>query len=158
VDLTDPWMLMVSSTVVDPQRAPGGVFKILTIAPELFHGRAWTDQDAREHAQLLLTRAALKVGGLDESAILGVRPESPTSLAAHNIHNIGGSCHGGEFVLPNGDVVPGWTTTSIGIDGLYLTGSTSHPGGSVSGRPGRNCARDVLDDLGIGSAKVMSAP
>jgi phytoene dehydrogenase-like protein len=158
VDLTDPWMLMVSSTVVDPQRAPGGVFKILTIAPKLFHGRAWTDQDAREHAQLLLTRAALKVGGLNESAILGVRPESPTSLAAHNIHNIGGSCHGGEFVLPNGDVVPGWTTTSIGIDGLYLTGSTSHPGGSVSGRPGRNCARDVLDDLGIGSAKVMSAP
>ena len=28
--------------------------------------------------------------------------------------------------------------------GLFLTGSTAHPGGSVSGRPGRNAARAVL--------------
>lgn len=158
LDVTDPWMLLVSSTVVDPDRAPGGVFKILTIAPELYQGAPWTEDAAREHALLLLARAGSKVEGLEESAILAVRPESPTSLASHNIHNIGGSCHGGEFVLPDGSVVPGWMSTTIGIDGLYLTGSTSHPGGSVSGRPGRNCARDVLDDLGIGSDSVMAAP
>jgi phytoene dehydrogenase-like protein len=158
LDVTDPWMLMVSSTVVDPDRAPGGVFKILTIAPELFRGQPWTAEAAQEHAQLLLSRAASKVDGLDAAAILAVRPESPTSLATHNIHNIGGSCHGGEFVIPGVGVVPGWMSTTVGVEGLYLTGSTSHPGGSVSGRPGRNCARDVLDDLGIGSATVMSAP
>lgn len=158
LDLTDPWMLLVSSTVVDPARAPGGIFKILTIAPERFHGQPWTDEAAQEHAQLLLARAASKVDGLDSDAILATRSESPTSLAAHNIHNIGGSCHGGEFLIPGEGVIPGWRSTTVGIEGLYLTGSTSHPGGSVSGRPGRNCARDVLEDLGIGSAKVMSAP
>jgi len=43
------------------------------------------------------------------------------------------------------------------VDGLFLTGSTSHPGGSVSGRPGRNAARAVLSAVGIDPANVMSA-
>lgn len=30
------------------------------------------------------------------------------------------------------------------IDGLYLTGAGTHPGGSISGMPGRNCARVFL--------------
>jgi beta-carotene ketolase (CrtO type) len=28
--------------------------------------------------------------------------------------------------------------------GLYLTGAGTHPGGSISGMPGRNCARIFL--------------
>ena len=34
----------------------------------------------------------------------------------------------------------------MGIPGLYLCGSGSHPGGSVTGRPGANAAREVLAD------------
>ena len=30
------------------------------------------------------------------------------------------------------------------IEGLYLTGAGTHPGGSISGMPGRNCARVFL--------------
>jgi beta-carotene ketolase (CrtO type) len=30
------------------------------------------------------------------------------------------------------------------IEGLFLTGAGTHPGGSVSGMPGRNCARVFL--------------
>ena len=52
-------------------------------------------------------------------------------------------------------MIPGWPSYATGIDGLFLTGATSHPGGSVSGRPGRNAARAVLQDLGIDPAKVM---
>jgi phytoene dehydrogenase-like protein len=33
------------------------------------------------------------------------------------------------------------------IPGLYLCGAGAHPGGGVSGAPGRNCARQVLKDL-----------
>ncbi len=36
------------------------------------------------------------------------------------------------------------------IKGLYLTGASTHPGGGVSGAPGYNTARVVLDDLGRG--------
>jgi phytoene dehydrogenase-like protein len=42
-----------------------------------------------------------------------------------------------------------------GVPGLFLTGATTHPGGSVSGRPGRNAARTVLTELGFDPAKVM---
>jgi phytoene dehydrogenase-like protein len=33
------------------------------------------------------------------------------------------------------------------LDGLYLAGSGAHPGGGVTGMPGRNAAREVLADL-----------
>ena len=33
------------------------------------------------------------------------------------------------------------------LPGLYLCGSGSHPGGGVTGLPGRNAAREVLRDL-----------
>jgi phytoene dehydrogenase-like protein len=41
------------------------------------------------------------------------------------------------------------------VEGLYQTGATTHPGGSVSGRPGRNAARVMLADLGVDPATVM---
>ena len=34
------------------------------------------------------------------------------------------------------------------VAGLYLCGSGSHPGGGVSGAPGRNAARRVIRDIG----------
>jgi phytoene dehydrogenase-like protein len=32
--------------------------------------------------------------------------------------------------------------------GLYLCGSSSHPGGNITGLPGYNCARTILSDIG----------
>ncbi len=40
----------------------------------------------------------------------------------------------------------GYTTP---IDGLYLTGAGTHPGGGITGMPGRNTAGVVLEELGI---------
>ena len=34
------------------------------------------------------------------------------------------------------------------IPGLYQTGGTTHPGGSITGAPGRNAAIVLLQDLG----------
>ncbi len=44
--------------------------------------------------------------------------------------------------------VPGAARYSTPVPGLYLCGAGSHPGGGVSGRPGRNAARAVLADRG----------
>jgi phytoene dehydrogenase-like protein len=96
-----------------------------------------------------------RTGGLGPDDILALRAESPVDVAAHNSHNLGGSCHGGEFQLPGGQWLVGWPDYATSIDGLFLTGSTSHPGGSVSGRPGRNAARAVLHGLGLDPATVM---
>ena len=42
------------------------------------------------------------------------------------------------------------------IPGLYQTGGTTHPGGSIAGYPGRNAAMVVLKDLGENISKIMA--
>ena len=39
---------------------------------------------------------------------------------------------------------------------LYQTGATTHPGGSITGAPGRNAAMVLLHDLGHDPAEVLS--
>jgi phytoene dehydrogenase-like protein len=155
LEVDDPWLLVVNQTVVDPDRAPdGATFKILTIAPyELADGRSWADaKDA--YGERLVSLVAARCRGLDAVDILSMRTESPTDVAGHNPHNLGGSCHGGEFLV-EGRINPGWMRYDTDIPGLFLTGSTTHPGGSVSGRPGRNAARTVLTSLGLDPLSVM---
>ncbi|MDH5242781.1 MAG: NAD(P)/FAD-dependent oxidoreductase, partial [Chloroflexota bacterium] len=41
----------------------------------------------------------------------------------------------------------GWARYRMPLEGLYLAGSGAHPGGGVTGAPGRNAAREVLADL-----------
>jgi phytoene dehydrogenase-like protein len=42
------------------------------------------------------------------------------------------------------------------ISGLYQTGATTYPGGSVSGAPGRNAATVMLADLGSSLAAAVA--
>jgi phytoene dehydrogenase-like protein len=154
----ESWLLVVNQTVVDPDRAPEGhgTFKILTVAPwDRADGQDWR-QTRQAHAERLIDQVRARVQGLDAGDILAVRAESPRDVAAHNPHNLGGSCHGGEFLMPSGETLPGWPRYDTALPGLFLTGSTSHPGGSVSGRPGRNAARAVLRALDLDPAAVMS--
>lgn len=152
----DPWLLMMSQTVVDHGRAAGGTFKLLTTAPaSLRSGRSW-DEAGPEYAERLLDLVRPHVAGLDTPNVLAVVPETPAGLARRNINNLAGSCHGGEFELASGRHIPGWPVHTTSLAGLVLTGSTSHPGGSVSGWPGRNAARALLTSIGIDATAVMS--
>lgn len=42
--------------------------------------------------------------------------------------------------------VPGWAQYRTPLDGLYLCGAGAHPGGGVTGAPGRNAAHQALRD------------
>jgi phytoene dehydrogenase-like protein len=155
LETVDPWLLVVNQTVVDPSRAPGAAtFKILTIAPfDLADGRDWAEvKDA--YGQQLLSLVGSRASGLDPNDVLMMRTESPVDVAGHNPHNLGGSCHGGEFMV-DGRVTPGWMRFDTDIPRLFVTGATTHPGGSVSGRPGRNAARAVLRSLNRDPTAVM---
>ncbi len=46
--------------------------------------------------------------------------------------------------------IPGYAQYRSPISGLYMCGSSTHPGGGVMGAPGANAAREVLRDLGRG--------
>ena len=59
----------------------------------------------------------------------------------------GGHWHHGELQADQMLVsrpVSGWSGYETPIDGLYLAGAGSHPGGGVSGAPGLNAARRIL--------------
>jgi phytoene dehydrogenase-like protein len=61
-----------------------------------------------------------------------------------------GTFHGGDRSLANSGSLrpaPGWSQHRMPIPGLYQTGGTTHPGGSVTGAPGRNAATVMLTDL-----------
>ena len=158
----DPWIHVVCPTVADPARAPNGngILKLLTIAPyELIGGReAWAPEKQR-FADALIRRTAHHMD-LDDSDILARVVESPLDLEARNRHNHRGSCHGGALDPEQSGInrpAPGWAGYRLPIDGLYQTGATTHPGGSVSGRPGRNAARVMLSDLGVDVDRVMAS-
>jgi phytoene dehydrogenase-like protein len=44
--------------------------------------------------------------------------------------------------------VPGWADYRTPVPGLYLCGSSTHPGGGIMAAPGRNAAERVLRDVG----------
>ena len=155
-DDTDPWILVVNSCAVDPDRAPDGkaTLKLLTIAPR---AADWTTERDRFAAALVdRVSARMDFGPAD---VLAMVAECPLDLERRNPHNFLGSCHGGELSPEQSGLnrpVPGYAQYRMPVDGLYQTGATTHPGGSVSGRPGRNAARVMLADLGVDASTLMS--
>jgi phytoene dehydrogenase-like protein len=158
----DPWILVVCSTALERERAPEGkgILKLLTIAPYDLTGgrRAWATEKER-FADSLIGRVSDHMD-FDDSDILARVPECPVDLESRNRHNHLGSCHGGALDPEQSGVyrpMPGWSEYRLPVKGLYQTGATTHPGGSVSGRPGRNAARVMLSDLGVDVGRFMAS-
>jgi phytoene dehydrogenase-like protein len=155
----DPWVLIVNSCTVDPGRAPHNqaTLKLLTIAPRELDGSNW-EVERTQFAGDLVKRAA-RFMDFEEADILAVLGECPLDLEERNPHNHLGSCHGGELSAMQSGVnrpAPGCSHYRMPVEGLYQTGATTHPGGSVSGRPGRNAARVMLEDLGVDPSSFMT--
>jgi phytoene dehydrogenase-like protein len=90
--------------------------------------------------------------------ILSEYLKSPVDIEHHNEHMWHGTIHGGDRGWANDGPrrpAPGWAQHRLPIPGLYQTGATTHPGGSVTGAPGRNCAIVLLEDLGCDPREVM---
>jgi phytoene dehydrogenase-like protein len=158
-----PPLLCITSSVVDTTRAPAGhhTLKIVGFLPyELQDGgpERW-DTLKDEVSDALLEHYLRHARGLTERDILARHVESPLDLERRNPHNYRGSCHGGEQDLAQEGAlrpVPRWAGYRLPVEGLYQTGATTHPGASVTGAPGRNCAQVLLDDLGLSLADVIA--
>jgi len=85
--------------------------------------------------------------------------KSPVDIQAQNRHMIQGTFHGGDRTIAQSGALrpaPGWGAHRMPIAGLYQTGGTTHPGGSITGAPGRNAAAVLLSDLGSDLEEVLA--
>ncbi len=156
------FLLFVTPTLVDPSRAPGGghPIKILSMAPydapeDLGDWDSGGKEAlAGEHFGILQECAP----NLTDDTVLARGAKSPVDIERANPHMWRGTIHGGDRGLAYGGAqrpVPGWASHRMPIDGLYQTGATTHPGGSITGGPGRNAAIVILDDLGRSLVEVV---
>jgi phytoene dehydrogenase-like protein len=162
VNVEDPVLLAVCPTLADPGRAPPGkhTIKIIGFQPyDLKQGPAHWDDIKEQVSDANLAYLRRYATNLTDDKILARVVESPLDLERMNPHNWRGSCHGGAqnaAQSANMRPVPGWASHRMPIAGLYQTGSTTHPGGSISAGPGRNAAAVMLKDLGSSLDSVVT--
>lgn len=154
--LDDPFVLSLCPTVADDTRAPDGkhTYKVVGVLPYQHRDGSETWDDIKhEVADALVAKVRAHAPNFTEDIVLESYVESPVDLERRNPHNYRGTCHGGDYTPDQyGERRPakGFADYRGPVDGLYLTGACTHPGGSVSAAPGRNCAVVLLDDLGPG--------
>jgi phytoene dehydrogenase-like protein len=68
-----------------------------------------------------------------------------TSLVNTDIQHIGFY----SWQLGGNRPVPGWGQYRTPVNKLYLTAGSTHPGGGVTGGPGRNATQVIMEDLGL---------
>ncbi|HET9719847.1 MAG TPA: NAD(P)/FAD-dependent oxidoreductase [Solirubrobacteraceae bacterium] len=156
------WLLFPAPTVADPSRAPSGqhTVKILGMQPyDPGDGpESWTELRESIAAEHLghLRRAA---PNFTDEKILAELIVSPVDLERSNPHMWHGTFHGGDRSVAHSGALrpaPDWSQHRMPIPGLYQTGGTTHPGGSVTGGPGRNAAIVMLADLGFDAQELLA--
>jgi beta-carotene ketolase (CrtO type) len=151
----DPSFYLVQPTVLDPSMAPDGKhtvwieffapYKIAGLEGTGQHGTGWTDELKNKVADRVIDKLADYAPNV-KTATIGRRVESPAELGERlgtvngNYYHIDMTLDQMIFFRP----LPEIANYKTPIDGLFLTGAGTHPGGSISGMPGRNCARVFL--------------
>jgi phytoene dehydrogenase-like protein len=158
-----PWVLVATPTLADPGRAPAGHHTVKILTPQSYEppGEGGWDAHKEEHAERLLARLTSHAPNFTRDVILAHLTKSPPDIERLNPHMIRGAFHGGNRGPAFSGALrpaPGWGSHRMPIPGLYQTGGSTHPGGSITGAPGRNAAIVMLTDLGHDPAEVMSKP
>jgi phytoene dehydrogenase-like protein len=162
VNLENPPLEITCCSTVDSTRAPAGMhtLRVLGFHPyELKQGHEHWDELKEKVAESNLDYMRRFAPNLTEDKILARFVESPVDLERMNPHNWHGSYHAGAAdPSQSGALRPmaGWAQHRMPIPGLYQTGATTHPGGSVTGAPGRNAATVMLKDFGSNIEAVAS--
>jgi phytoene dehydrogenase-like protein len=161
VNYHNPSLHVICCTIADPTRAPQNMHTIKVVAYQpymLKEGPEHWDNIKRQVSDANLDFLRRFSPNLTEDKILARTIESPLDLERMNPHNWHGSCHaGGSGPSQTGPMRPmlGYAQHRTPIPGLYQTGATTHPGGSVTGGPGRNAATVMLKDFGTSIEEVV---
>jgi phytoene dehydrogenase-like protein len=142
-----PVMEFTLPSVHDTSLAPAGMHVLSAIvqyAPARLRG-GWTAEAKSKFLERALGRLARYAPGIHDQ-IIATELLSPADL--ENEYGVsGGHWHHGELALDQFMMlrpVPGAARYATPIPGLFLCGAGAHPGGGVSGLPGRNAAQAAL--------------
>nr|WP_313926258.1 NAD(P)/FAD-dependent oxidoreductase [Anabaena sp. FACHB-1237] len=152
---SDPSMYVVMPSALDPSLAPPGkhTLWIEFFAPYQIAGKegtglngtGWTDELKNQVADKVIDKLAVYSPNIKQATIAR-RVESPAELGERlgaykgNYYHIDMTMDQMIFFRP----LPELANYKTPVENLYLTGAGTHPGGSISGMPGRNCARVFL--------------
>lgn len=153
---SNPSMYLDVPTVLDPSMAPEGKhtlwieffapYQIAGAEGTGLKGTGWTDELKNKVADRVIDKLADYAPNI-KNAIMARRVESPAELGERlgaykgNYYHVDMTLDQMVFFRP----LPEIANYKTPIEDLYLTGAGTHPGGSISGMPGRNCARVFLN-------------
>ena len=150
----DPFLDVMIPTTIDPTMTPPGkhfmsVF-VQYAPPKLEDGagpRDWTDADRDAFGAAVLDQIAAHSPGFRD-LVLHAEVRTPRELEAE-VGLTEGNIFQGELTFDQllfNRPVPGHAQYRAPIAGLWMCGSSTHPGGGVMGAPGRNAAAEILRD------------
>ncbi len=157
----DPFVDMVIPTTLDPTMAPPGkhfMSCFVQYCPPQLAGRDWTDADRDAFADTVVSQIADYSPGFRDR-ILHMEVRTPREIEAE-VGLTEGNIFQGELTFDQllfNRPVPGYAQYRTPVPGLYLCGSSTHPGGGVMGAPGRNAAAEILRDLKMKPAEMSPA-
>jgi phytoene dehydrogenase-like protein len=157
----DPFVDMVIPTTLDPTMAPPGkhfMSCFVQYCPPQLEGRDWTDADRDAFADTVVSQIADYSPGFRDR-ILHMEVRTPREIEAE-VGLTEGNIFQGELTFDQllfNRPVPGYAQYRTPVPGLYLCGSSTHPGGGVMGAPGRNAAAEILRDMKRKPAEMSPA-
>ena len=157
----DPFVDMVIPTQLDPTMAPPGkhfMSCFVQYCPPKVEGRDWTDADRDAFAETVISQIAEYSPGFRER-IVHMEVRTPREIE-EEVGLTEGNIFQGELTFDQllfNRPVPGYAQYRSPVKGLYLCGSSTHPGGGVMGAPGRNAAAEILRDLRLGTKHMSQA-
>lgn len=147
----DPYIDMLIPTLIDPTMAPTGKHMMscfVQYCPLQIEGRAWTDTERQAFGQTVVDQIANYSPDFKD-LILHMEIRTPQDIE-NEIGITEGNIFHGELTMDQlmfNRPVPGYAQYRAPVAGLYMCGSSTHPGGGVMAAPGANAAREILFDL-----------
>jgi phytoene dehydrogenase-like protein len=139
-----PALVIGQHTLFDPSRAPAGQHTLYCYAhvPARY---ACADEDVAALVEAQLERFAPGFG----ATVAARSIRNPEQTEAENPSLVGGDLGGGSYELDQQLLfrpAPELCRHRTPLRGLYVTGASVHPGGSVQGMGGRSAARALIAD------------
>lgn len=143
------WSVLLNA--VDPSQAPEGQDSLYVFATNLpIEPAGGWDANEKQAADNIVSQVASCYDGIAELEI-GRWVETPALAATRTGATNGTAMHVDHPLMSQGPLRPalGLGGISMPVDGLYLGGAGAHPGGGVTGLPGRLSAHTVLKKSGL---------